>query len=109
MDGGASAREEVSSQGEPGLQHATTATYLRVAALLAVLTLIEFGIVYVSALPGAVAMGLLLVLAATKFGMVAAFFMHLHFDYKVLRLVLEIGLGFAALIAVSVWYLVGVA
>ena len=61
--------------------HATTATYLRVAAILVVITLIEVGVFYVPAFQG-ILVPLLLVLSAAKFALVVMFYMHLKFDNR---------------------------
>ena len=68
---------------EHGL-HPTEAFYLKVALILAVVTGIEVALYYTDfgvSLTNVV----LLVLAAAKFVMVAAYFMHLRFDNRVLR------------------------
>ncbi len=61
--------------------HPTPATYVTIAIILAVITIVEVAIVFIEAL-GAVLIPLLLVLSATKFAMVAMFFMHLKFDSR---------------------------
>jgi len=66
---------------EQGGAHATTGTYLRVAAILVMVTLIEVGIFYVPAFQG-VLVPLLLVLSALKFALVVMFYMHLKFDNR---------------------------
>ena len=61
--------------------HATTGTYLRVAAILVMVTLIEVGVFYVPAFHS-VLVPLLLVLSAFKFALVVMFYMHLKFDSR---------------------------
>jgi cytochrome c oxidase subunit IV len=61
--------------------HATTGTYLRIAAILVMVTLIEVGVFYVPAFQP-VLVPLLLVLSALKFVLVVLFYMHLKFDNK---------------------------
>ena len=61
--------------------HATTATYLRIAAILVMITLIEVGVFYVPAFHG-IMVPLLLVLSALKFALVVMFYMHLKFDNR---------------------------
>lgn len=61
--------------------HATTGTYLRVAAILVIITLIEVGIFYVPAFQSFL-VPVLLVLSAVKFALVVMFYMHLKFDNK---------------------------
>ncbi len=66
---------------ESGQAHATTATYLRIAAILVMITLIEVGVFYVPTFQ-AVLVPLLLVLSAVKFSLVVMFYMHLKFDNR---------------------------
>ncbi len=61
--------------------HATTGTYLRIAAILVMITLIEVGVFYVPAFQ-TVMVPLLLVLSAVKFTLVVMFYMHLKFDNR---------------------------
>jgi cytochrome c oxidase subunit 4 len=61
--------------------HPTPATYVTIAIILAVITLVEVAVVFVEAL-GALLIPILLVLSATKFAIVAMYFMHLKFDSK---------------------------
>src|SRR6266498_900441 len=61
--------------------HATTGTYLRVAAILVMITIIEVGVFYVPAFQG-VLVPVLLVLSAVKFALVVMFYMHLRFDSR---------------------------
>jgi len=61
--------------------HATTGTYLRVAAVLVIVTLIEVGVFYVPAFQG-ILVPVLLVLSALKFALVVMFYMHLKFDNR---------------------------
>ena len=66
---------------EQGTAHATTGTYLRIAAVLVMITLIEVGVFYVPAFQG-VLVPVLLVLSAVKFTLVVMFYMHLKFDNR---------------------------
>jgi len=59
--------------------HATTGTYLRIAAILVMITLVEVGVFYVPAFQGAL-VPILLVLSAVKFALVVMFYMHLRYD-----------------------------
>lgn len=63
------------------MEHATTGTYLRVAAILVIVTLIEVGVFYVPAFQPAL-VPTLLVLSALKFALVVMFYMHLKFDNR---------------------------
>jgi cytochrome c oxidase subunit 4 len=78
----ADAHAHTASHAEAG--HATVATYLRVAVVLAIITAVEITALYVPGLPtGALVTGLI-VFSILKFGLVVAFFMHLRYDSKVL-------------------------
>lgn len=61
--------------------HATTGTYLRIAAILVMITIVEVGVFYVPAFQSAL-VPILLVLSAVKFALVVMFYMHLKFDNK---------------------------
>lgn len=79
-------------------EHATVATYVKVAVILAVVTGLEVGVIYVRAL-APIIVPLLLAMAIAKFALVALFFMHLRYDARALStvffgpLVIAIGLG----------------
>lgn len=64
--------------------HPSEAQYVKIAIILAVVTAVEVGLYYTSFSQGATNAALL-VLAGFKFVMVAAYFMHLKFDNKLLR------------------------
>src|SRR2546423_6791518 len=66
---------------EQEASHATTGTYLRVAAILVMITLIEVGVFYGPAFH-TVLVPVLLVLSAVKFTLVVMFYMHLKFDNR---------------------------
>jgi cytochrome c oxidase subunit 4 len=59
--------------------HPTAPTYLKVAAILTLITAIEVAIYYVPAMRG-VLVPLLILLSAVKFGTVVGYYMHLKFD-----------------------------
>ena len=92
--------------GEHG-SHPTDVQYIIIAAILAVLTAIEVSISYIKSL-GDAAAPLLLILAATKFAMVAAFFMHLRFDNRVLRRLFLTGIILAIIVYIVVLFMFGV-
>ena len=64
--------------------HPSTVRYVVVAVILAAITALEVGLYYTS-LTGALLVSMLLFLAFIKFAMVAAYFMHLRFDGRLLR------------------------
>jgi len=61
--------------------HLTAGAYLRVGAMLVILTVLEVGVFYVPAFR-AVLVPVLLVLSAAKFTLVVMFYMHLKADSK---------------------------
>lgn len=80
--------------------HAGYRTYFTVAGILFVVTLIEFLIVFLKGVPGLVST-VLLALSATKFALVAAIFMHLKFDNKLLSWFFAGGVALAAAITIA--------
>jgi cytochrome c oxidase subunit IV len=68
----------------------TRAELIRLASILSVITLIEFGIIYLQGMRGLV-WAVLAVLSAVKFYFVASVFMHLKFEHKILAWVFAIG------------------
>lgn len=83
---------------EPG--HANVGTYVKVAVILAIVTALEFGLIYLRRLTP-ILVPLLLVMSAAKFGLVALFFMHLRYEGRALStlfvgpLVIAVGLAVA--------------
>jgi cytochrome c oxidase subunit IV len=80
--------------------HPTAATYLWIAAILTVLTVLEIAVYYVPSLQS-ILVPLLLVLAFFKFILVAAYYMHLHFDDRVFAVLFVFPLMLACLILAS--------
>lgn len=67
---------------EEGTNHPSPLTYAKVAVVLAVITAVEFTILYAHILGTAVLIGAFLGLSAVKFALVAMFYMHLRFDSR---------------------------
>jgi cytochrome c oxidase subunit 4 len=65
-------------------EHATVGTYVTVAVILALITALEFGVIYIRQL-APIVVPLLLVMSAAKFALVALFFMHLRYDGRTLN------------------------
>jgi cytochrome c oxidase subunit 4 len=65
----------------PERPHPTVGVYLRVAAVLVILTVIEVGVFYVPAFYS-VLVPTLLILSALKFCLVVLFYMHLKMDSR---------------------------
>jgi cytochrome c oxidase subunit IV len=66
-------------------EHPSNAVYIRIAVILGVITAVEIGLYYLERLGiNPIALGSsLIILSALKFGLVAAFFMHLKFDNRI--------------------------
>jgi cytochrome c oxidase subunit 4 len=75
--------------------HPSPLKYVGIAVILAAVTAIEVGLYYTN-LPDKLFVALLLGLAFIKFSMVAAYFMHLKFDGRLLRRLFITGIALAA-------------
>jgi cytochrome c oxidase subunit IV len=86
--------------------HPTVGTYLAVAVVLVMLTVVEVGVFYV---PGfkAVLVPILLVLMTAKFALVAMFYMHLKQDSKVFTLLFSLPLLIGTAIVLALLALFG--
>jgi cytochrome c oxidase subunit 4 len=100
-------RRPTAEGGEHGA-HPTDAQYMKIALVLAAITAVEVGIYYVKAQLGLVFAPILISMAAVKFFLVGAFFMHLRFDNRVLRRFFVTGIVLAIIIYVIVFLLLGV-
>jgi cytochrome c oxidase subunit IV len=80
--------------------HPTIKTFVTVGLVLAVITAIEFSIVYLQGMRGTI-IALLFVLSAVKFYLVAQYFMHLRFEGKFLSYAFAVGLVLAIMIAIA--------
>ncbi len=87
--------------------HATTGTYLRVAAILVMITLIEVGVFYVPTFQ-VVLVPVLLVLSAVKFTLVVMFYMHLKMDSRFFTFLFGGPLLLAAGVMLGLLFLFGV-
>ena len=87
--------------------HPTTATYLIIAAILAIITLVEVGVFYVPALQGVMA-PILLLLSGAKFILVVMFYMHLKQDHTLFAAIFTIPLLIAIGVATALMFLFGV-
>jgi len=87
-------------------EHATVGTYVKVAAILTLITGLEVGVIYIRRL-APVVVPLLLVMAAAKFALVALFFMHLRYDRRVLTALFVGSLLMALLLAMALMTLPG--
>jgi cytochrome c oxidase subunit IV len=79
---------------EAGHEHPTEAAYIRIAVILAIITVIEVAIYYIDK-DASWLVPALMVLAATKFVMVVGYFMHLKFDDRRLAMIFTGGMVLA--------------
>ncbi len=93
-------------QAEHGL-HPTEATYIKVAAILAAITAVEVAVSYWHGLGDGIP-PVLIILAAIKFSMVAAYFMHLKMDHLWLRRLFVTGITLAIAVYIAVFLMFGV-
>ena len=84
--------------------HPTERAYIKIGAILFVITLLEVIIYYVEALEG-ILVPALITLSVIKFVMVVGYFMHLKFDDSRLRLIFIIGMTFALATFIGLWAL----
>ena len=88
-------------------KHPGTGTYVTVAAILTVITLVEVGVFYVPALESVLA-PILLTLSAAKFLLVVMFYMHLKGDHPLFTVMLTVPLVIAVGVAIALLILFGV-
>jgi cytochrome c oxidase subunit IV len=79
------------------VEHPGDAEYVRIAVILALITGVEVAVYYIKALKS-VLIPILIVLAVTKFTMVALFFMHLKFDSRLFRRLFVTGIILAIIV-----------
>jgi cytochrome c oxidase subunit 4 len=84
--------------------HASTRTYLVIAAILTVITIVEVGVFYIPALH-AILPPTLLILSAAKFALVVGFYMHLRYDHNLFRAVFMAPLVIAVSVIVGLLFL----
>lgn len=72
--------------------HPTAPTYLRVGAILAIITAMEVGVYYLDIVQG-LFLGIMLTLSVMKFLLVILWFMHLYFDSKLFSVLFGGGLA----------------
>jgi cytochrome c oxidase subunit 4 len=87
-----------------GHAHPSAKTYIGIAVVLTIITVIEVAVFYVPALHPFLA-PILLTLSALKFAIVAMWYMHLKFDPKMYSWVFVVPMVFAAAIILSLIWL----
>jgi len=92
---------------QPGHAHPGVGTYLTVAAVLTIITLVEVGVFYVPAFEN-ILPPMLLSLSGIKFALVVMFYMHLKTDHKLFTAIFAIPLLIAIAVGVALLFLFGV-
>jgi cytochrome c oxidase subunit 4 len=92
-----SVHTDAAAAGHGDVEHPGDAEYVRIAVILALITGVEVAVYYISALKS-VLIPILVVLAVTKFTMVALFFMHLKFDSRLFRRLFVAGIVLALIV-----------
>ena len=87
--------------------HPTAATYLRIAAILTIITVVEVGVFYVPAFHPVMA-PILLTLSAVKFVLVVMFYMHLKMDSPFFTFLFGGPFLLAAAVMIALLFLFGV-
>jgi cytochrome c oxidase subunit 4 len=88
-------------------QHPSVATYVTVAAVLTVITLVEVGVFYIPTFHPVLA-PVLLTLSATKFALVVMFYMHLKSDSRIFTMMFSVPLLIALAVGIALLFLFGV-
>lgn len=88
-------------------RHPGVGTYLTIAGVLTIITLVEVGIFYVPAFQNFLA-PLLLTLSGTKFVLVVGFYMHLKSDHPLFRVIFTVPLLIAVAVGIALLFLFGV-
>lgn len=86
--------------------HPGPGEYVKIAAVLALITLIEVVVYYLPSLAGALTT-ILIVLSAFKFSMVVLWFMHLKFDSVLFSYLFVGGLLIAGAVLIALLFLFG--
>ncbi len=95
-------------QNQGGHAHPNGATYLKVAAILTIITVIEVWAYYIPALVASPLFNpSLIAMSAAKFAIVVLFYMHLKFDHKLFRLLFSGPLIIACATIVALMFLFG--
>jgi cytochrome c oxidase subunit 4 len=87
--------------------HPGAGTYLTVAAVLTVITLVEVGVFYVPGFRPVLA-PVLILLSGAKFALVVMFYMHLRHDHALYRGVFLLPLVIAVAVVTALLFLFGV-
>jgi len=86
--------------------HPSTGTYLAVAGVLTVITLVEVGVFYVPGFRSVLA-PVLLILSGTKFSLVVMFYMHLKSDHRLFTAIFTLPLLIAVGVITALLFLFG--
>jgi cytochrome c oxidase subunit 4 len=89
---------------EDAHEHPSERTYIRIAIILAAVTLLEVVIYYIDAF-GGILVPALIILSAIKFATVVGYFMHLKFDDRRLTGIFAGGLSIALAVFLALYVL----
>lgn len=81
-------------------EHATAGTYIKIAVILTLITIAEVATYYVE-LPRTPLIIALILMSASKFFIVAGWYMHLKYDHRIFRRFFLTGLVLGSLLLVS--------
>jgi cytochrome c oxidase subunit 4 len=87
---------------DEGHAHPSQADYVKIAAILAVITAVEVLIYYIEALSDFL-VPMLVALSAVKFIMVVGYFMHLKFDSKLLLWTFTFAMIISGAVFIGLW------
>lgn len=87
-------------------EHASIGTYLKVAAILCVVTALEFAVIYIRQLTP-ILTPLLITMSVGKFALVVMYFMHLRYDSRSLTFLFVAPLLLATGLAIALMTLPG--
>ena len=85
--------------------HPTDKAYLKIAAILAVITALEVAIFYVCGIPDLVFFTILIIMSIVKFAIVAMYYMHLKFDETIFTWFFGGGLLLASCVIIALMVL----
>jgi cytochrome c oxidase subunit 4 len=87
-------------------EHASVATYGKIALILTIITIAEVSAYYIPAWEGsAIYVPSMLSMSALKFFLVVAFYMHLKYDHKLFKALFSGPLAIAALTLIGLLFL----
>jgi cytochrome c oxidase subunit 4 len=87
----------VGTSRDEGATHPSPLDYIKIAAVLAIITIAEVAVYYIESLRSLL-VPLLLIMSVVKFFLVAMWFMHLRFDSRLFRRLFVLGIVLALIV-----------